>query len=909
MQTLQTLTRTLAQHGDRPAMVALRKRGREEWSFTQVAALAQRLSVGFVEAGLKPGMSALLVAPNSPEWIVTCLALLTAGVVPVPVDSQMADDDLRHVLSDSDAHWVFTTTLLAQRLSAFDPQRKMTLVLLDAPESDERSWRRYVATHTVGIPTVQPSDTAVLFYTSGTTGLPKGVPLTHRNLVANHDALLALNLVDQDDRLLLPLPLHHVYAFTAGMLGPLAVGVPIVLPASLTGPEIVRALREDRVTLILSVPRFYEALLAAIETRARQRGRLVAALYSRALAFSVALRRRFGWRIGRFVFAPLHKQFAPHLRVVASAGAALDPALAWQLEGLGWHVTGGYGLTETSPLLTYNPPDAGRVETVGKPVPGVAIRIAPPVEDQQHGEVLAKGPNVFPGYRHLPEKTTAAFTDDGYFRTGDVGYLDADGYLHLVGRASEMIVLSGGENIRPDMVENVLAQGAHIREVGVLEHDNRLVALIVPQSAPTTEHDVEQVEQIIRQEVKQLSRVLPSHHRISDYAVTLDPLPRTRLGKLRRYTLAQRYQQAKRSRGLVMETGPLPLARMSPEDRQLLEDVTALRIWEWLAHRFRRTRLTPDSHLQLDLGIDSLAWLTLTLEIRARTGAELDEEAISRIETVRDLLRETVAAEQVTGQGKALLEELRQPDALLSEQQRRWLQPPGLLERALGALLFPLNRLLIRRVFRLEVKGLEHLPPHGPFIVTPNHISLLDPLAVAAAAPRQHLQCTYWGGWTGIMFANPLMRLVSRAAHVVPIDPERRPLSSLAFGIAALQRGKNLVWFPEGARSQTGGLQRFRPGIGLILTVQPVPVIPVWIAGAREALPPGQWRPRRHTISVTFGQQVEAHILQRLGEGDEPYERMTTALRDCVAELGGQRNNGSSAIGQTPQKDVGDDAA
>jgi long-subunit acyl-CoA synthetase (AMP-forming) len=207
-------------------------------------------------------MYVLLFAPNSPEWIVTCLALLTAGVVPVPVDSQMGDDDLRYALSDSDAHWVFTTTLLAQRLFAFDPQRKMTIVLLDAPESDERSWRHSVATQTVGIPTVRPSDTAVLFYTSGTTGLPKGVPLTHRNLVANHDALLALNLVDQ---------------------------------------------------------------------------------------------------------------------------------------------------------------------------------------------------NVFSGYRHLPEKTKAAFTDDGYFRIGDVGYLDADGYLHLVGRASEMIVLSGGENIRPDMVENVLA--------------------------------------------------------------------------------------------------------------------------------------------------------------------------------------------------------------------------------------------------------------------------------------------------------------------------------------------------------------------------------------------------------------------------------------------------------------------
>src|SRR5262249_38688004 len=161
--------------------------------------------------------------------------------------------------------------------------------------------------------------------TSGTTGAPKGVPLTHRNLTANLSVLLDLGLLAQTDRLLLPLPLHHVYAFTIGMLMPLAMGIPIVLPASLTGPEILRALHVGQVTGIIGVPRLYEALHTAIETRVRQSGRVMAAVFHSALAFSVILRRRFGWSVGQRLFASLHKQLAPHLRVVASAGAALDP--------------------------------------------------------------------------------------------------------------------------------------------------------------------------------------------------------------------------------------------------------------------------------------------------------------------------------------------------------------------------------------------------------------------------------------------------------------------------------------------------------------------------------------------------------------------------------------------------------
>ncbi|NOT58530.1 MAG: AMP-dependent synthetase, partial [Deltaproteobacteria bacterium] len=383
-----------------------------------------------------------------------------------------------------------------------------------------------------------------------------------------------------------------------------------------------------------------------------------------------------------------------------------------------------------------------------------------------------------------------------------------------------------------------------------------------------------------------LARALPSYQRVSEYALTRDPLPRTRLGKLRRHLLPRRYAQAKQTGNLTEESGPLPISQMSMEDQQLLEDATAQRVWEWLAQRFPDARLTPGSHLQLDLGIDSLAWLHLTLEIRMAASVDLTEEAISRIETVRDLLREVSAAEQVMDQGIDPLTQLQQPEAVLSAQQRQWLTPPGGLIDTLGVLLFGLNRRLMRWLFRLTVQGQEHLPSSGPFMVTPNHLSLLDALVMAAALPTEHLRHTYWGGWTGILFANWFMRAVSRIAHVVPIDPQRGSLSNLAFAVAALQHGHSLVWFPEGARSRTGTLQRFRPGIGLILQVHPVPVVPTWIVGSAQALPIGQWRIRRHPITVAFGEVVTAEALVQQGVGEHAHERITAALHARVERLG-----------------------
>lgn len=441
--TLQKLVNSLMRHGDRTAVFTFPSSGVETRSFTELVSAAHRLAAGLAKSGIPPGAPVLLFASNSCEWLIACFALLTIAAVPVVVDTQLSDDDLRHVLRDSEPTRGFATSTLARRLAGSSEDARMTLIVLDSDEDDPRHWKNYQAEDHIDalepVSVAQPTDPAVLFYTSGTTGAPKGVPLSHHNLMTNLQAFLRLRLIRDTDRFLLPVPLHHVYAFTVGMLGPLTAGASLVFPRSLTGPQIVRALHDAQATVIIGVPRFYAALYAAIEARVRSRGRWAAALFSRALALSIMLRRRFGISIGSPLFAPLHKQFAPCLRAVVSGGAAIDTDLAWKLEGLGWQTASGYGLTETSPILTFNPPGVGRIGAVGRPLPGVHIRIAAPEPSDGQGEVQAKGPNVFAGYWRLPEQTRAAFTVDGYFRTGDLGYFDEDGYLHLVGRASSIV--------------------------------------------------------------------------------------------------------------------------------------------------------------------------------------------------------------------------------------------------------------------------------------------------------------------------------------------------------------------------------------------------------------------------------------------------------------------------------------
>src|SRR5215218_7398446 len=881
VRTLRTVVDGLSAQDGRPALVEFGTEGTEVWSYGELAGKVRRLAGGLVGAGVERGEPVALFAANRMEWVVACLAVISAGGVVVPLDAQLGDEALSHTLADSGARCVFTTTEQVGRLENVDAG--LRAILLDVGEDDGRSWRYLLTDEAV--------DGAALFYTSGTTGAAKGVPLSHANLVFQIESLLGADLVSEEDRVLLPLPLHHVYPFVMGMLTPLAAGLPVIMPQSLTGPQLVRALREGEATLIVGVPRLYGALYSGIEERVGSGGRLMATLFKGSVGLCVGLRRLTGWDAGGLALHPLRKRFGPKLRVLASGGAALDPELAAKLEGLGWRVAVGYGLTETAPLLTLNPPDGKKLGSVGRPVAGVELRLDPssvPEEgragtSREEGEILARGPNVFSGYRNRPEETSKVFDDDGWFRTGDLGSFDDDGYLYITGRASTLIVTPGGKNVQPEPVEAAYLENPSIREIGVLQKDGRLVAVIVP-AMEGIRHQSD-ILPAIREAVEEGSKRLPSYQRISDYAISREPLEYTRLGKLRRHVLGELYERARsgdesQDKAAV---GPVAPEEMSGEDRALLEDPAAMGVWELLADRYPDRRLAPETSPQLDLDIDSLGWVDLTLEIGEKTGVELDEAAIERIDTVSDLLREVASeAGEPTHHGSLF----ESPEEVLDERQKRWLKTLDPARSAAARGMFFLNRMMMRGPFRLRVEGLQNLPDEGPFIIAPNHISYLDAFAVAATLDHGVLRRTYWAGWTGAAFGNPLTRLVSRLAQVVPVNPGHAGLSSLAFGAAVLRRKQNLVWFAEGERSRTGTLQPFKPGIGMLLNNYPVPVVPVFIRGTYEAMPRGRFLRKLEKVTVTFGEPVDPLVFD--GES-RSQAQIVEFLHERVAELGESR--------------------
>jgi long-chain acyl-CoA synthetase len=873
LKTLADLLAAFHARGEQPAILLDHEDALETVTYGWLAEHATGVARGLIAAGVAHQEPIAVLAPNSPAWIAAYFGIVAAGATAVPLDYHTPVADLASMLERSGSRRLFTVAAAAKQLPGSWMERARTIYVMDDGEgasAGTASWTTLMKAGQDALPTIEPESRASLLFTSGTTGTPKIVPLAHRHFLANVSALLHEQLVAQGERVLLPLPLHHTYPFTVGMLTSLAAGATLVMPGGATGPLILHAARSAQVSVIVGVPGLYSAIVNGIDARMKRRGRLARLVFNRLLALSIWLRRRLRLRIGRLLFAPLHAEFGGKLRMLSSGGSKLDPAVAWKLEGLGWQVLTGYGLTETAPILTFNPPRRARIDAEGLPIPGVQLRTVP-VEGVPFGEVLASGPSVFSGYLDNPEANAKSFAEPGWFRTGDLGFIDPDGYLHITGRANETIALPGGKKLFPDEIEAHYADVPFIKEFAVLLHNKSLVGLVVPNPDTIRTRGASRVEALLREEVERISATLRSHERLTGYAITMEALPRTQLGKLKRHLLPEIYAAAKAGRRQK------PKAELSAEDAALLARADVKPIWDWLVARYPDQSLTPDTSPQLDLGVDSLQWIELTLELQDRFGVKLGEDAIGRILSIRDLLNEAT--------------ERKEPGAEPAQpppDPARWLAPVGLGHTIFALMLYGISVAVTRLMFGLRVIDRQHVPADSPIVLAPNHASYLDPVVLAASFSWRDLRRTYWVGWSGIMLAGPIMRTISRAAQVLPIDVDRDPGAVLDLVKSALQTKDRLVWFPEGRRSPTGEITDFLPGIALVLERTGARAVPVHISGTFEALPRERLLPRPHKVTVRFGAPVSADELVERGEGPNRHIRIANALQNEVARLGGQ---------------------
>lgn len=885
-----------ARQPDRLALQIKEDAGYRHLVYGEVARQVRALAAAMVRVGLRPGDRVALVSENRPEWIVAYFALTAAGGTAVPLDVQLSDGEIATVLEHAGCRIGIACGKQAARLLALNRERALSRVVdLDAGASEGRllAFRAVLqdaaGAHAVSLPTVTEDALASILYTSGTTGTPKGVMLTHANFLANTRSILDFGLVNADDNLLALLPLHHAFAFTVQLIL-LFTGARLTFPASLKGPDLIACMQETGVTLLVGVPQLFymlhKGIFDEIERRPVGRRWLLRSL----LRLSGALRPR-GINLGRIVFAPVHRKFGGRLRILASGGARLDPGIAGDFLALGFTMTEGYGLTETSPVACFNPLDRMRPGSVGIPLPGVEVKVANPDADGV-GEIAIRGPNVMKGYYENPA-ATAEVMQTGWFLSGDLGFLDADGYLTITGRVKEVIVLSSGKNIYPEEVEEPYLKSPYIKEVCLVPQTAErggaevegLLALVLPDLDSFRAEGMTNVFETIRWDMENIGRNLPPYKRPTGLVIVKEGFPRTRLGKIQRHLVAQRFRDERAQAAAVPEAPP------SEADVALLEDEVGRRVLEYLREAVKKPVVRFDDNLELDLGMDSLARVEMLVVLEEMFGVEIPDEAAAQCFTVREVvehlqaLRGTplgaAAAARRPGWGKILTGSApAEVQAMVEASSRPSASVVTAVTRAICVAVF-------RTAYRLRVQGLRHVPAHGPVILVSNHCSYFDAFLLAASLPLRICQQIFYMGFEWF-FRHPILAWWGRGVRVIPVDMDTYLMRALQASALVLKQGKGLCVFPEGERSVDGRVRPFRKGVGILARELKVPVLPAHISGAFESWPRGQSLPKIHRIRVRFGPVVTSEELLA-GEGPrggDEYETIVMRLRERVIALG-----------------------
>jgi len=464
MLTLQdVLTRSAARYADRLAVGMVEGAG---VSYTGLCAHARRVFATLADLGVGAGDRVALLAENGPWWSVAYFGVTAGGAVAVPLMTEFPASQVSHIIEHADCRAIIVSRKLREKTRSVEADRAVLVI------EDLAAWclTQEAAEGAGGparsFPPVGPEELAAIIYTSGTTGVSKGVMLTHQAIVFDAAAALAIVHVDSTDRLLSVLPLAHAYECTLGLIAPLMRGASVSyldrLPSATT---LLPAFQAVRPTIMLSVPLIIEKL------------------YRNKVEPELVRRRLYAWPLFRRLFNKLagmrlRKVFGGHLSVFAIGGSALAPDVETFLAEAGFPYAIGYGLTETAPVVAGSAPGATRRGMVGPAVPGVEIRVADVGAADGVGEIQVRGPNVMEGYYRDPERTREVFTDDGWFRTGDLGALDRAGRLSIRGRSKTMILGASGENIYPEEIEAVINKSRQVDESIVFHDGTGLSALV-----------------------------------------------------------------------------------------------------------------------------------------------------------------------------------------------------------------------------------------------------------------------------------------------------------------------------------------------------------------------------------------------------------------------------------------------
>lgn len=758
---------------------------------------------------------AVIFMENRPEFICSFFGIWNSHGVPVNIDAGYTAEELEYILTDAEPKYIFTseknlkTAEEAVKLSG----KEIKIINVDTlfiPENFEVD--EYV------IYSPETEDTGVLLYTSGTTGKPKGVVLTFDNLMSNVDAITEIKLATPQDRVLALLPYHHVLPLSINLLMAIHIGTLIVINDELSAQAIQEALKKYKITIVVGVPRLWEMIHKGIMTKIKAN--------SMALKMFNICKKVNSQTLSRIVFKKVHEGLGGNIRFLVSGGAKIEPSILEDFKTLGIKVLEGYGLTETSPIIAFNRPDDIHIGTVGTTIPGVSAKLA------DDGEIIVKGRNVMKGYYKKPAATQEVIDDRGWFHTGDLGKIE-DGYISIVGRKKEMIVLSNGKNINPADIENEIFKGTDlIHDIAVVEHNNHLLALVYPDFDKVKERKITNITETLKWEIIDSYNVkAPAYRKILEIKIVKEELPKTKLGKLRRFMLKDVIKNLDKPKAEEKKSE----IKIDKSDKEYgTKEFQALSDYMKKEHDLE---ITPDSHIEIDLGLDSLDVVEMNAFIEKTFDFSVNEDEAGGIKVIRDI------CEYIRVHSNAYHNESVNWGDILNERVDYKLPKSW----AVG-----LFRILTAPIFKfylkLTKKGQEKISSE-PRIYVLNHESFADAFALGHMFTYKQAKDVYFFAIKK-HFEKPVRRFFADNGNIVLVDINKNLKESLQIAAEVLKENKSLVIFPEGARTRDGEIHDFKKFFAILSKELNIPVTVMGIKGFYESMPFGSSFPRSGSVEI-----------------------------------------------------------
>ncbi len=849
------------------------------FSFGETKHFASRIGSFLLALNHKPHARVMLLSENRPEWAMAYFGILLAGQTSVPLDKDLTVPELVNIAKRSEASvCLVSDSCLSTRPELERAFREAGLAtqifsLGDAMVGD--------LSKPDGIGPVKKSasadDVASVIFTSGTTGTPKGVMLTHRNFCALVAKLAGSFDIGVGDGVLSVLPLHHTFEFSAGLLTPFSRGAEIAYIDELNADRIGDVLDTGRITGMVGVPALWQLFHRKLTQEMAARPKYIEEGLKALMSVNAELRNVRGINLGRLLFWPVHRKFGGKLKFMISGGSALQDDVHKAFHALGFDLNEGYGLTEAAPVLSVTKAGHKRLPgSVGKALPGIEIKILSP-NAEGIGEVLARGPNVMAGY-FADSDSTQAVLKDGWLHTGDLGRLDDAKQLYLCGRRKDVIIDANGKNVYPDELEELYAPHPLVKELSVVglsdaQGGERVACLCVPEYG---ERVREEVRAELEAHFKKVSADLPLYRRIKVLRFWDIDLPKTSTRKVKRPLV-------------VAELKRLELLNASAEQAKSASKEES---GDWLLSLIAAvlqkpvSTVTASKRFQADLGFDSLMLAELSQALEQAGVPVAAIEDLTQIQTVADLQRVVESAGRKVSQ-ESRAKEITKAISPAPKQDME-LPIPEVVAEAGRSVLSAGQRVVYNALFDVKVTGKNFIPTNRNFLVVANHASHLDMGLVKAAFGEQGERMVALAA-RDYFFDTPAKRAYfENFTNLIPMDRTGSLRESLRLAGESLTQGFHLLIFPEGTRSENGQMLPFKPTTGYLALQYHVDVVPVYLHGTHDALPKGAWWPRFEKLEVRIGPPIStaplAHALSNKSRS-ERYRIVTQVCENAVRAL------------------------